>query len=126
MLQSLVFDVLPHLSSVIDSEHDFGDLLLLDIACHVGEPSNPIHANVVGLERIMHLKHAVELSLVDVLANITVFFELLLKSGNTFLLDLLEEPHESFVIHWIVNLLDNLATGRLIVRVVQSSHEGLT
>ena len=65
--QSLLLDALPHSSTLIDAEHYFSDLLLLDIAAHVSKPSDPIHADVVGGRRIMSLQQAIELCLVYVL-----------------------------------------------------------
>ena len=65
--QSLFLDALPHSSTLIDTEHYFRDLLLLDITAHVGKPSDPIHPDVVRGRRVMSLQQAVELRLVYVL-----------------------------------------------------------
>jgi len=72
MSQCLLFNALLHRSSVIDSEHNFGDLLLFHVTLHVGEARNPVHADVICGGCVMSLQKALELRLGDVLIQVTI------------------------------------------------------
>jgi len=91
--ESLLFNAFFHGSTIIDTEHDFGDFLFLDITLHVCKACNSIHADVISCRSVMSFQKAVELSLVDVLVQVPIALKFLLETGFALLLNFLQETH---------------------------------